>query len=93
MKYKIRQEIKSESELFGYLARNRVIYFVPLGKVMPCRFFLSWSWLSSKKFIQHAQNGNFRYCVKYEDISRDRIRKVLKESKEIKESFSKTAHV
>lgn len=69
---------KDFSELVNYLAVNRSIYFSAANKVMPCKFFLGWSWNNFSALLKHFEKGNFYSCVSYDQIMRREIQKALK---------------
>jgi hypothetical protein len=66
------------SELVNYMALNRSIYFSPARRVMPCKFFLGWSWNNSSALLKHFEKGNFYSSVSYSQIMRRKIQEAVK---------------
>ena len=67
--------IRDVEDLEFILKTRKSIYYSPLNRVLPCKFFMGHSW--KKKLIAHMINGDFYACVKKTDISTQRIRKTL----------------
>lgn len=66
------------TDLVSVLAVKKAIYFAPLKRVMPTRFFLCWSW--GEALTTRAAEGCFWEIEKYDDIMRKRIRESLKDA-------------
>lgn len=71
--------IKDLTTLVDYLCQDEVVYFAPAGKVMPTKFFIGWSWNSSKAILKHLENGSFFSAKSYSKMMRIQIRSALLE--------------
>jgi hypothetical protein len=80
--HRITGQIRSVKELFKVLHLEKSIYFAPLNRVMPTKFFLGDSWRHGA-LQKHLKLSNFFRCQKkvlYFDKQQQRIHKVLREA-------------
>ena len=73
----IESEITSIGDLANVLATNKSVYFAPMDRVVPAKFFLSRTWLESEKILIHVANGSFSKVFPREEIMRRKIKKLL----------------
>lgn len=71
-------------EVMMYLYNNPSVYFKPMNKVMPSKFFMNWAWMSKTSFLEHIENENFSPVKKRENVMRERIRKSISDCPKIK---------
>ena len=77
--YIVGQPLDELGDLMVYLYKNPSVYYKPLNKVMPCKFFMNWAWMSKESFLKNLEDENFFRITKREDVMRSRIRNVLKD--------------
>lgn len=73
----IGKSFKELGDVMYYLYNNPSIYFKPLNRVMPSKFFMNWAWMSNGKILSHIICGNFSPVKKRETLMRERIREIL----------------
>jgi hypothetical protein len=69
-------DIKNMSQLFECFKKRKSVYFRPLNRVMPIKFFVGWSW-GIKNLERHIAQGSFYDVMPKEELVRNRIRKLL----------------
>ncbi len=68
---------KDFTDFMNYMRSSKSVYVRSMNKVMPCKFFLSWSWMKSKRFAQMFLDGEFAPVVSKKDYMRAKIRHVI----------------
>lgn len=76
--HKVYRQLWSFEELMPVLYTRKSIYFAPLRKVLPTKFFMGWSWMSNATRI-YLEAGAFHEVESYDRITRQRIRDTLKQ--------------
>ena len=69
-------DIKNMSQLFQAFKKRKSIYFRPLNRVMPVKFFTGWSW-GIKNLEKHIELGSFYDVMPKEERVRSRIKEAL----------------
>lgn len=75
----IRSQMNQLGDVMVYLYNNPSVYFKPLNRVMPSKFFMNWAWMKNDTFLNHVESGNFSPVLKREDVMRQRIKNILSE--------------
>ena len=69
-------DIKNIAQLFVAFKKRKSIYFRPLDRVMPVKFFVGWSW-GLDNLQRHIDLGSFYDVIPKEERVRSRIREAL----------------
>jgi len=72
-------EIKSMTHLMSVLHLQKSLYFRPMDRVVPTKFFLGDSWRYSKGVVHHASVGSYLEVKHRDDVMRGKIREKLKD--------------
>lgn len=75
--YQIGTPMNDLGDVMAYLYKNPSVYFKPMNKVMPSKFFMNWAWMGKTAFLEHIEKSNFSPVKRREDVMRERIRKAL----------------
>ena len=69
-------DIKNMAQLFQAFKKRKSIYFRPLSRVMPVKFFTGWSW-GLENLQRHIDSGSFYDVMPKEERVRSRMRNAL----------------
>jgi hypothetical protein len=69
-------DIKNMAQLFVAFKKRKSIYFRPLNRVMPVKFFIGWSW-GLENLQRHIDMGSFYDVMLKMERVRSRIRSQL----------------
>lgn len=69
-------DIKTMADFFAACNKRKSIYFRPLNRVMPVKFFMGWSW-GVENIQRHIDMGSFYDVMLREERIRSRMRNAL----------------
>jgi len=68
---------KDFTDFMNYMRLSKSVYVRSMNKVMPCKFFLNWAWMKSKRFAQMFMDGEFYPVISRQEYMKQNIRHVL----------------